>query len=397
MSKKQIAVILSIAATVVFWQCEGPIGPAGDSAAYVTLAPTTASIDVGATATFVATTTGQSESETYTWTSSNTDVATVSDGVVTAVAPGLAMISATGSASAGAAFAAISVTAVDVVVTAISFADHILPLFTTDEVWGPGTEKCTACHAGEGPYSHELDMGTHAGIIAGADAGDEPILGNAVGGTDYDWGSSGLRRRLRNTRMPPNFPFVMDMSNRDGPDLEVVGGHYKPIRPFVYTKATTVDFVHLMEAWVNSLPITATPTSADSVTTFSFDGVSGLTFADDILPFFTEASMWFEASEACVSCHFDNSDVSSHELDTGSYYGILLGADAGDEAIITPGDWSTSPLRKRFRNNRMPPNVPFYFGQSNRKGPILTHPVTGVEIRAVDFIGEWVAAGAPNN
>ena len=51
------------------------------------------------------------------------------------------------------------------------------------------------------------------------------------------------------------------------------------------------------------------------------------TFDDDILPLFTEADVWFEGSEACTDCHYDNSEDSRHEMDLSSYAGIMLGGD----------------------------------------------------------------------
>lgn len=391
MFKKVITLTLTIAVIAFLGSCEGPegpTGPEGSDASYVVLSPTTAMIGVDSTVTITATSKGEAGSENYTWSSSNSGVAAVSNGVVTGVSEGIAFIGATGGTSGAVAFASVTVKEM---ATEVSFNKHILPLFTTDEIWFSGTEKCTACHEGVGPYSHELDMGTHAGVIAGADGGDEPILGNDVGLTNYDWGSSGLRRRFRNNRMPPNFPFVMDMSNRNGPVLVDDGtGHLTPKRPFEY--GSEPDAVHLIGAWVDAIS-----GLGDSTITFSYAGFSSLTFADDILPFFTDHNIWFNGSESCVSCHFDNSETSSHELDLTSYAGILLGADAGDEEIIVLGDWSKSPLRKRFRNNRMPPEAPFMFGQGNRKGPWLTHPVTGDPIQAVDLIGEWVSDGALNN
>ena len=62
-----------------------------------------------------------------------------------------------------------------------------------------------------------------------------------------------------------------------------------------------------------------------------------------------------------------------------------------------PFDWNNSVLRKRLRNNRMPPDAPFVLDESNRDGLMLVHPVTGNDVSAVDLIGEWVDAGCPDN
>jgi hypothetical protein len=65
-------------------------------------------------------------------------------------------------------------------------------------------------------------MTSYAGILAGADTLEDPpgeaLLGESEpGATDYNWSESGLRRRLRNNRMAPGFPFDPTEENRDGP------------------------------------------------------------------------------------------------------------------------------------------------------------------------------------
>ena len=54
-----------------------------------------------------------------------------------------------------------------------------------------------------------INFNTEAGLLAGADEGSEPLLGEAVAGDGgpYNWSKSGLRARVRNNRMPPNAPF----------------------------------------------------------------------------------------------------------------------------------------------------------------------------------------------
>ena len=91
-------------------------------------------------------------------------------------------------------------------------------------------------------------------------------------------------------------------------------------------------------------------------------------------------------------------------MDLGTRAGMLNGADGGEEPILgesavgsTDFNWSKSGLRKRLRNNRMPPEAPFVLDESNRDGPMLVHPVTGNSVSAVDLIGEWVDAGCPDN
>ena len=72
--------------------------------------------------------------------------------------------------------------------------------------------------------------------------------------------------------------------------------------------------------------------------TFNY-GSRVLTFERDVQPFFTEAGMWFEGSQACSSCHFGNNENSYHEMDLSSFAGILLGGDViFDPALQTGPD-----------------------------------------------------------
>jgi len=91
-------------------------------------------------------------------------------------------------------------------------------------------------------------------------------------------------------------------------------------------------------------------------------------------------------------------------IDFNTEAGLLAGADNGEEPLLgesvvgaTDFNWGSSGLRKRLRNNRMPPEAPFVLDESNRDGLMLVHPVTGSDVSAVDLIGEWVDAGCPDN
>jgi hypothetical protein len=99
-------------------------------------------------------------------------------------------------------------------------------LFKQPSVFFPGSQACTDCHGGLGYAWHELNMGTYAGILTGPDAstGGEDMLGRAAGcalntvsvtGCAPNWDKAALKRRLRNTRMPPGWPFQLDGTNRD--------------------------------------------------------------------------------------------------------------------------------------------------------------------------------------
>jgi hypothetical protein len=282
-----------------------------------------------------------------------------------------------------------------------TFDVDVLPLFTSAGVWFENSPSCASCHFGLNENSaHEMDLTSYAGILAGADTLEDPpgeaLLGESEpGATDYDWGHSGLRRRLRNNRMPPGFPFDPTEENRDGPTLTING--------------VEVAAVDLIGTWVD----------AGVPETEAF-GEYDATFSDNVLPLFTESGSWFEGSQACAGCHFGLNENAAHEMDLTSYAGILAGADTLEdppgEALLgesEPGatdyDWGHSGLRRRLRNNRMPPGFPFDPTEENRDGPLVLHgqPVdmmTGAadmfgtgecEVRAVNLIGAWVEAGVP--
>ena len=302
--------------------------------------------------------------------------------------------------------------------TAVSYRDDIQPLFTKGGAWfnygGTAAGACVTCHAGDDgidpeecpPECHLMDLGTRAGMLNGADGGSVPILGeSAVGATDYDWGKSDLRKRLRNNRMPPGFPFAIDESNRNGGDIDLsndgddinLGGQF-----YLNTTGGDVDYgiletnaIGLLEAYVGGLkgsPVTY----AGSAGTVTFTDVAGL---------FSKPNVWYNGGPACTSCHYCNTEPPCfHMIDFNTEAGLLAGADNGEEPLLGESvvgakdfNWGSSGLRKRLRNNRMPPEAPFVLDESGRDGPMLVHPVTGSDVSAVDLIGEWVDAGCLDN
>ena len=105
----------------------------------------------------------------------------------------------------------------------LTFDRDVLPFFTQPDMWFDGSQACTGCHFGNTENSyHEMDLTSYEGIVTGADSLSAPpgvsILGaSAVGATDFNWGSSKLRERMRNNRMPPGIEFDITEENRDGP------------------------------------------------------------------------------------------------------------------------------------------------------------------------------------
>lgn len=410
--KKTIGLPCAIALLAFGLACEGPEGPQGQegtSASHITLEPTTLKIKVGDTAALKATTSDRTEP--YTWTTTDENIASVANGQVTGVSEGLAFITVTGNQSKTSTFASVTVT--KALATEISFSQHILPLFTTPNIWYPGSEACTSCHfAISDESAHQMDLGSWEGVRTGADKLEEPpgvsILGESEPFKgDFDWENSELRHRLRDNRMPqmPGWYFLRDEANRNGPDLEFVNGHAKVIKPHRYTswdnESNVPNTLGLIEAWINA--------GAPDTAQFAYFGVATLDFETDVLQFFADNDAWFPGAQACGGCHFANSENSAHEMNLTTYDGIRKGADVLEEppgvsilgeSAPFAGDfnWEESELRHRLRNNRMPPPAwPFLLDESNRDGPLVTHPVTGLPIRAVDLISEWVNAGAKNN
>ncbi|MCB9443890.1 MAG: hypothetical protein H6669_06605 [Ardenticatenaceae bacterium] len=244
-----------------------------------------------------------------------------------------------------------------------TFEADIQPLFTTNGLWFDGSQACTGCHFANSEASyHEMDLSSYAGIMSGGDVLSAPpgvpILGQTeVGTADFNWADSKLRARLRNNRMPPGWEFDITEENRDGPTLDVNG--------------TEVRAVDLIGAWVEA-----------GAPEFDAFGEYGATFEANVLPLFTENGTWYEGSQACIGCHFANSEASYHEMDLSSYAGIMTG---GDALSAPPGvpilgqsefgaadfDWEHSKLRERLRNNRMPPGVAFDITEENRDGPVV--------------------------
>lgn len=305
--------------------------------------------------------------------------------------------------------------------TEVSYRDDIQPLYTQDSAWFDNpilaSTRCGNCHfASEAPSFHEMNLTTREGMLNGADEGTVPILGEStVGATDYNWEKSVLRGRERNNRMPPGWPFdplnpnpalsnnrngpniVLDAS-ADGDDFNIPGDFSIKKAAGNYEYGSSTNAVGLIETWVMG-----TGAGINDGNGTTYDGDTNVTW-DDVAPFFIQRDTWFSGSLACTVCHYSDQPPSFHAIDLSSPDGIRGGSDGGTMPIlgentvgIPPFNWSNSDLRKRLRNNRMPPTSPFVLDESNRNGRTLTHPVTGDPVSAVDLIGEWVAAGCPDN
>lgn len=135
-----------------------------------------------------------------------------------------------------------------------AFEQDILPLFTQAGAWFGGALPCTSCHfANSEDSAHEMDLSNYAGIMMGADVLEEPPGVPII--TPGDWSGSVLRSRLRNNRMPPDWTFIMDESNRNGPCLAVSDAGVA-IEKDAHGKITYGDCesnaVGLIAAWVDA-------------------------------------------------------------------------------------------------------------------------------------------------
>lgn len=426
---KHSKIVLSLLPVLAFimWNCEGPAGEegaAGQDAPYVTVSPAMVSIQVGSTAELTAETHNGNDAS-YAWSSSNLAIADVSDGTVSGVFEGTAIVSVTGSDTKLTAVAVITVTTA--LAADYSFENHILPMLTTDNWWFPGTDKCSSCHFSndeEEGSKHALDLTSWQGVMIGADPEDQTVVaemgsfyGHSLFGQEdgdtsgFDWGHAMLKARLRNNRMPvsPPWEFRRDESNRLGPDIEFANGHAQVVLPHQYTSWDNawssdnpngvLNGLGLVEAWVDEA-LSNVPERSDSTRTFSYGNASGLTFEEDIKQFFTDPDIWFVNSQPCTECHYGTEEPSYHEMDLRSFAGMIAGADGGEASLFNAGgtdeakDWKNSRIRNRLRNNRMPPNAPFLLSEDNRDGPEVIDPVTGLPTTAVDLIGKWLEAGA---
>jgi mono/diheme cytochrome c family protein len=154
-----------------------------------------------------------------------------------------------------------------------------------------------------------------------------------------------------------------------------------------------VRAIDLMAAWVDQ-------GAEEGDFTFTAEDGEEYTanFERDVLDLFVTPGIWYEDSEACINCHFENSEDSDHEMNLGTYDGIMAGGDVLSEPpgvpIVVPGDWENSMLRHRLRDTRMPPDPGWEWDETeeNRDGPTLT--IDGGDVRAVHLLGAWVDQGA---
>lgn len=159
--------------------------------------------------------------------------------------------------------------------------DYIATLMRTPNAFGQGP-ACIVCHASTNPKTsyRGLDLSTCEGIKAGTT--EEPAHPIFTPGKPAR--KSVLGRRLRNNRMPLGAPFSM---TSDTPA-------YETVREWIVSGASNDE-----------------------------------NFKKNVLPLFKKKNVFAPNTPSCTTCHMSNKEPPSfHELNLGSYEGIMLGADS---------------------------------------------------------------------
>jgi hypothetical protein len=102
-----------------------------------------------------------------------------------------------------------------------NFTKNVLPLFKTDNAFAPNMPACTTCHMSnqEPPSFHELDLGSHAGIMLGADSVAKGVQNSTKVVIPGKPEESSLFQHLVEDRMPPGIPPAED---RDHPNTRIL-------------------------------------------------------------------------------------------------------------------------------------------------------------------------------
>jgi len=101
------------------------------------------------------------------------------------------------------------------------FQKKVLPLFKTDNAFAPNMPACTTCHMSnqEPPSFHELDLGSHKGIMLGADSVAKGVAHATKVVIPGKPEESAIFQHLVEDRMPPGIPPTED---RDHPNTLIL-------------------------------------------------------------------------------------------------------------------------------------------------------------------------------
>ncbi len=102
-----------------------------------------------------------------------------------------------------------------------SFKKNVLPLFKKDSAFAPNTPACTTCHMSnqEPPSFHEMDLGSHAGIMLGADSVAKGVANATKVVIPGKPEESSLFHHLVEDRMPPG---IAPTEDRDHPNTRIL-------------------------------------------------------------------------------------------------------------------------------------------------------------------------------
>lgn len=241
----------------------------------------------------------------------------------------------------------------------VSFTRDVLPLFVkAGKVGKAESIPCIKCHftsftreSNSVPENAmtEFSMGSYKDIMAGADAGTEPIVDTE------DPESSLLLQRLKG----------------EGDDMEDNAARMPYGGPFFTRKQ-----IAIIQKWIEEGAEDDTP-SPD--------------FNRDVLPLFTES---VNGSVPCKTCHYNNNDATSKErshsqacLDLSSWEGMISGADGAEhEALIDLENPADSLILKRLRGQKTEEDT-----EKDHRMPFGGPYFTEYEIQKIE---RWIANGA---
>lgn len=241
----------------------------------------------------------------------------------------------------------------------VSFTDDILPLFVKPKKKGQSeSTPCITCHFSNLTIeSHgipenaltELSMGSYKDIMAGADAGIEPII-------DTD---------------DPEKSLLLQRLEGEGDDLGAYDGRMPYGGPF-FTKKE----IATIRKWIEEGAKDDTP-SPD--------------FNRDVLPLLTKS---VHGNTPCSLCHYNNNGSTSKErsqsqacLDLSSWEGIISGADGIiHETLIDLENPANSLIIKRLRGQKTEDEA-----ESDHRMPFGGPYFTEYEIQKIE---RWIAHGA---
>lgn len=241
----------------------------------------------------------------------------------------------------------------------VSFTNDVLPLFTKSKKKGKSESiPCITCHFSNLTIENsgipenaltELSMGSYKDIMAGADAGTEPIID-----TDNPEDSLLLQRLVG-----------------EGDDLDAYDGRMPYGGPFFSKKE-----IATIRKWIEEGAQDDTP-SPD--------------FNRDVLPLLTKP---VNGSTPCSLCHYNNNGATSRErsqsqacLDLSNWEGVISGADGIEhESLIDLENPSNSMLLKRLRGQQTEEEI-----EDDHRMPFGGPYFTEYEIQKIE---RWIAGGA---